>query len=371
VATQILLPRPTLFADIIMKFLVRVIALAVLAIPRLASGQAPLRYIGTATNAQLPASPVRIELSFFTRSDTISVGWMGIDAPLNGSGVVYGFAHPDSTILVSISPKGDTIRWHSPASSGTLGGEYSVLGGASGGQSGTWTLTPQPNPPKTILLFAAVVLGVGGVLALLFLARKYQQRWWVWRLSHGPIASESETKSLSGVGGWMLWHLLGVGLVGLYMLITVREVGEQVGSGVWMLNDVISYARPVLMLESAAHIFQLTAFLLGLYLVVRRRPETPLYFAFVLTSLAIYGVLDLVFSSGMADQVGAKLGKAFASDVDSEITKAATSNLRLALFGVIWAAYWIKSKRVAVMFGPAGARSSAPAEQDLNAPLPA
>jgi hypothetical protein len=138
-----------------------------------------------------------------------------------------------------------------------------------------------------------------------------------------------------------------------------------------MLNDVISYARPVLMLESAAHIFQLTAFLLGLYLVVRRRPETPLYFAFVLTSLAIYGVLDLVFSSGMADQVGAKLGKAFASDVDSEITKAATSNLRLALFGVIWAAYWIKSKRVAVMFGPAGARSSAPAEQDLNAPLPA
>ena len=354
-----------------MKFLLRVIALAVLAIPRLASGQAPLRYIGTATNAQLPASPARIELSFFTRSDTISVGWMGIAAPLNGSGVVYSFTHPDSTILVSISPRGDTIRWHSPASSGTLGGQYSVLGGASGGQTGTWTLTPQPNPPKTILLFAAVVLGIGAVLALLFLARKYQQRWWVWRLSHDPLPSESETKSLSGVGGWMLWHLLGVGLVGAYMLITVREVGDQVGSGVWMLNDVISYARPVLMFESAAHIFQLTAFALGLYLVVRRRPETPLYFALVLTTLAIYGVLDLVWSGGMAGQVGAKLGKEFATDVDTEINKAATSNLRLALFGVIWAAYWIRSKRAAVMFAPAGEMRSSSTEQDLNAPLPA
>lgn len=355
-----------------MEVLLRVIALAVLAIPRLASGQAPLRYVGTATNTQLPASPVRIELSLFQRSDTISIGWLRIDAPLNGSGIAYSFAHPDSTILVSISTKGDTIRWHSPASgSGTLGGEYSVLGGASGGQSGTWTLAPQPNPSKAILLFAAIVLGIGAVLALLFLARKYQQGWWVWRLSHGPLASASETKSLSGVGGWMLWHLLGVGLVGAYMLITVREVGEQLGSGVWMLNDVISYARPVLMFESVAHIFQLTAFALGLYLVVRRRPETPLYFAFVLSSLAIYGVLDLIFSSGMAGQVGAKLGKAFASDVEGEINKAATSNLRLALFGVIWAAYWIKSKRVAVMFGPAGARSSSSVEQDLNAPLPA
>ena len=354
-----------------MKFLLRAIAIAVLAIPRLVSGQTPLRYVGTATNAQPPASPVRIELSFFQRSDTISIGWMGIDAPLNGSGVVYGFSHPDSTILVSISPRGDTIRWHSPASSGTLGGQYSILGGASEGQSGTWTLTPQSNPPKTILLFAAVVLGVGAVVALLFLARKYQQRWWVWRLSHDPLPSESETRSLSGVGGWMLWHLLGVGLVGAYMLITVREVGDQVGAGVWMLNDVISYARPVLMLESAAHIFQLTAFALGLYLVVRRRPETPLYFAFVLTSLAIYGVLDLVFSSGMAGQIGAKLGKEFARDVEGEINKAATSNLRLALFGVIWAAYWIRSKRAVVMFGPAGAISSASAEPDLNAPQPA
>jgi hypothetical protein len=93
-------------------------------------------------------------------------------------------------------------------------------------------------------------------------------------------------------------------------------------------------------------------------LVLKRRPETPLFFAFVLAALAIYGLLDIGFANGMVAQVGSKLGTQFVGGVTAEVTKAQTANLRLALFGLIWSLYWIRSKRVAVMFAPADAKGS-------------
>jgi len=341
-----------------MKSLVRVIALAVLSIPVPVSAQVSSRYAGSAENAGMPGSPARIELSFFNRSDTISVGWLRIDPPLGGSGIAYTFSHPDSIVIVSVSQSGDTIRWLSPGSGPLLNGEYSILGGDSRGQSGTWSLSPQPDPSRPMLISTAILLGLAGVFSLLLLARRSQWRWWNWRSSGGPLASSAEVEKLSGVGGWLAWHMLGVGLVGAYLLVTVREVGEQVGTGIWMLDGVLSHVRPLLMLESAMHVFQLVAFAVGIYLVVQRRPETPLFFAFVLSALAAFGLVDLIFAGGLAAQMGSRLGAEFVGEATSEINKATRENLRLALFGLIWSLYWIRSKRVAVTFAPASVRSA-------------
>jgi hypothetical protein len=332
------------------------IAFAVLLVAGPLGGQVSLRYAGTAENTQVPGSPAKIELSLFARSDTISVGWLRIDPPLGGSGIAYTFSHPDSTVMVSISPSGDTIRWQSPGNGRSFAGEYSIFGGIDRGQSGTWSLTPERDPSRPILIAAAVFLGVAAVLGLLFLARRLQRRWWNWRSSSGPLVSPSETESLSGIGGWLAWHMFGVGLVSVYMLATFREIGSEVGTGVWMLEGVVSYIRPLLLIESAAHVFQLLGFAIGIYLVVKRRPETPLFFAFVLMTIAAYGIFDFSLVNGMVAQLGSKLGPQFAKGAMKEINKAGASNLRVAMFGLIWSLYWIRSKRVVATFAPPSAR---------------
>jgi hypothetical protein len=341
-----------------MKILMRLLALTALTIPHWVSGQAPMRYIGTAENSQLPDSIARIELSLFSQSDTLSIGFLRIDPPLGGSGIAFSLPYADSMIIVSIAPTGDTIRWHSSASEGILGGQYSILGGGFRGQSGRWTLTPQPNPSQW-LVAVPFLLGFAGVSFLFLLARNFQRRWWIWRLSHGPLASPTEAESLSGVGGWLGWHVLGIALIGVYSLITVREIGDQIGTGVWMLTDVISYVRPLLMLESAIHVFQLAAYSLGLYLVWKRRPETPLFFAVVFPVLLIYCLVDVAFTRDMAMQLGAKLGPDMGGAAASEIDKAGTSNLKLILFSFVWSIYWLRSKRVAEIFAPVGSRRPA------------
>jgi len=336
------------------KILILAVAASVLSgAPHMLHGQAADHYRGAVVNSSLPSSPASLELAVFDRSDTLTVGLLTVGAPLGGSGLAVGFLRGgDSLLLVSMSRSGDTILWTSPSRSGSIGGSYAVRGGQYAGQSGQWQMQPMPAPSRLPLIGAAIATSVAITLAMLGIARAAKERWWRWRASTPlrPLPAQQRS-SLTGVGGWLAWFVLGVIATVLYKIATLAGAVDNLGTGAWMIAAVIPGIRPVLFVESVFHFLQIVASLVGLTLLFRSARAAPVYWVVLLITFTAYGVYDLASGSVAVTLISQQFGGAIGKEVGQAISEASALNARLVIFSIVWSIYWIRSRRVRLSFG--------------------
>lgn len=309
-------------------------------------------YRGTVVNSEVPDSPASLELSIFSRTDTATTAWLGIGAPLVGSGfaaiVPRGL---DSLYLVSISSAQDTIIWASATRTGTIGGRYWIDGGPNDGQEGTWRLEPQPHLSVATLTMIALFIAIGGTLLVYVASTFAMDRWWKRRDASLLVLPDEQRQKLDSIGGWLALFVVANALVAVYMLVTVSEVTETL-STTWMLSSAIPGMRPTLMIEAAAHLFQVLGLIVGLVLIVRKSPLAPPFWTVFLVLLAAAAIRDIVAGNTIMRSMNAIFGSDFAEPAVTEMRRAGDQNLNVVFRTAIWGLYFLRSKRVRVVFSP-------------------
>lgn len=319
-----------------------------------ARAQIGVHYRGAARSSSAPHSPASLELSMFSRNDTLSVGWLAIGEPLIGSGVTAAFRQgQDSIVLVTASASGDTIVWLSPHPTEALGGEYRIVAGQYAGQSGQWSLRPDPVLAGGVRLAGAVAFAILILAGVYWLANRYAPAYWRRRGDSDAVLTEWQEREWTHIGGWLGFFVLGGVGTCVYLLFTMGQVTSTVAGNTWMLGAAVRWFRAGLFVEGTAHLLQLFGTLFGLVLIFRRSPLAPVFWIALLTTSVIYGIYDLSAMSGFETQLERALGSSLDSDTDRDIATAATRNARLVVFGLLWSLYWAKSKRVFARFAPA------------------
>ena len=309
-------------------------------------------YRGTVVNSGLRDHPATLELSIFQRSDTLTTGWLEIGKPLGGSGLgTVVLRDLDSLYLVTVSPTNDTIVWASGTRSGTLGGVYWIKGGRYAGQGGTWRLEPQPHLSVAALTLVALFIAVAVLLALYVMSTYACAPWWRWRTRTPlPALTSQQRQNLSSVGGWLALIVVSSGFVMVYLLFSIGEVGDSLGS-TWRLATAVPAMRGMLLIESVAHLFQLMGLATGIVLILRRSPVAPPFWVGFLALLALYVLWDGAAAPALANTLTERLGTGGA-EMTRQVSATEAQNRQTLLRAAIWALYWIKSKRVRLTFSP-------------------
>ncbi|HEU4994121.1 MAG TPA: hypothetical protein VFT29_04850, partial [Gemmatimonadaceae bacterium] len=323
-------------------------------------------YRGTLTNHQLPDQRVTLEFSIFHRSDSATAGWLQSGAPLNTKGITWvvdAATDEDSLYLVTQSPVGDTIVWASATRRGSIGGEYWFTDGRKVGRGGTWQLAPAPRlSAQTLTLVAAIVAGV--LLLALFAGAAYgAERWWRWRARRPLVVTDLQRTQWGGVGGWLIFVVLGQSLVAIKQLVGFHEVIETYGDG-WMLGAAIGTWRPLLVMEGAFQVFQIIGIVGGIVLIFRKSWMAPAYWMLFLASLVMYGLTDIIGTASMQRRMAMVFDAEAMTDFNAKAAAAASLNVRLMIGALLWSLYWARARRVALTFAPPRAMEPPPPTAD-------
>ncbi len=328
------------------------------------------QYAGTVMSESAPESEGSLRLTLFSRDDSSFSGVIELGAPARGTGSAYAW-HEDSELrVVSVGAEsGDTIIWSSPLTDEGLGGRFEVVGGEHTGDQGTWRarlVKGEPATRETLLLPHPVRLPpVTALWPLLLLAATgvWLARW----IRRAPAAVSSGVTSgvphwhETAIGGWLLLFAIGQGigiLVGLRGLgATLNDVQDSLGIGTVLLG-----LQPLVVLEAAMHALAIPAAIGGLLMLVRQSPYAPRYWFAYLAASSVYLIVDLFALAFIEPQMVRLLG--------DEVAQAGTDGTRFALLtqviaSVIWATYWVRSRRVRATFGAAAL------DQSITAPVPA
>jgi hypothetical protein len=323
------------------------------------------QYVGTVMSEAEPDHEGSLRLTFFARTDTSFSGVIELGLPMRGSGTIYAWHEGSEFHMVSVGAEtGDTIRWFSRLTDAGLGGRYEVTGGQRTGQQGTWRATLMQGLPATpatlrspsavplppplsfwpVLLFVAIAIGLGRWIRA---APRAQ--------STDRAALRASSSPLSGIGGWLALFALGRVVA---IVVTLKQTGsswrDYAGSA--GIGAAVNGLGPLILLETVVAFVSLPLALGGLILLLRRSPYAPRFFFAFLVFNAVFPLGDAFAMSfiepGLKRLVGAD---ALANkDVNSRLSAL----IRQAAFSLIWALYWVKSKRVRATFG-AGALDSA------------
>ena len=345
----------------------RIALLLTIVLPAAVAAQS--RYRGSAQpSTGGPAIP--LEWSIFERGDTTATGWMEIGESLSGPGLATSFRRgTDSLTLVTMSPRGDTTVWLSSSHGGTLEGSYRVLHGLNAGQTGSWRLEQQQDPARAPII-AAIILAAGAIIGtLVLLARRFQERWWRWRLASPMIGVSDEVRAkwAKGLGGWLTWFTVANCILLLALLIGLRSVGDNVGTDLWMLRPIAPSLSGTILVEAVTQAFQPIGIIAGLVLIFRKSSAAPVYWMMLFALLGAYVIFDLFAVNALGQEVRAVLGADSGFMNSGEVRRATSSNMRLLMGCLIWGSYWNRSKRVRVRFGPETHADASPA---AGVPLP-
>jgi hypothetical protein len=310
-------------------------------------------YRGTVVNSGFRDRPATLELSVVSRTDTLTTAWLKIGSPLGGSGFTVLVPRDlDSLYLVTVSQAQDTIVWASGTRAGTIGGTYYIKGGQFAGQAGTWRLEPQARISATALTLIALFFAVSIVLLLYVGATFACDGWWRRRDPARIVGLTPEVYSkLDSLGGWIALTLVGNSLVALYLLATVGSVFTSLDS-TWMMGTAVPGLRTPLLVEAITHFLQIVGFGVGLVLIVRRSPLAPPFWVGFLTSLAVAAFVDIATASEIVPRLTTILGSQGASESVQAMDGAEKENTQLIFRAMIWALYWLRSKRVRIVFSP-------------------
>jgi len=333
-----------------------IVAVALIAFQATSRAEAQIaeHYRGAARSSADPHSPASLELSMFSRNDTLSTGWLAIGQPLVGSGITAAIRQgPDSIVLVTASTSGDTIVWMSPHPTDALGGEYRIIAGQYAGQSGEWSLRPDPVVPGSVRFAAAIAVALLVLVGLFLLAKRFAPAYWRRRLVSSSGMSEMHTRDWSQVGGWLAFFVLGAVGTCVYLLFTMGDVTSSIAGSTWMLGAAVPRFRIGLFVEGTAHFLQLFGTVVGLVLLFRRSPLAPTFWvAFMITSI-VYAIYDLSAVPGFRTELERAIGSSLDGDTERDIASAASRNARVVGNSLLWSLYWMSSKRVRTRFAPA------------------
>ena len=309
-------------------------------------------YRGTVVNSGLRDRPATLELSIFQRNDTLTSGWLEIGKPLGGSGLATVVLRDlDSLYLVTVSPAQDTIVWASGTRTGTIGGDYWIKGGRYSGQSGTWRLEPQEHLSVAALTLIALFIAVAVLLTLFVMSTYACAPWWRWRTRKPlPALTSEQREKLSSVGGWLSLTVVSSGFVIVYLLFSIGEVNDSLGS-TWLLAAAVPPMRSLLLFEAVAHLFQLLALATGIVLILRRSPVAPPFWVGFLALLVFYVLWDGAAAPALTHTLTERLGSD-GSEMRSQLQATERQNTQTLFRALIWTLYWIKSKRVRLTFSP-------------------
>ena len=320
------------------------------------------RYEGTLTDSALPDSQQALSITALTWTDSSFAGVVEHGAS-GGAGGAYGWFSKNELHIVSLSPRGDTILWKATSEGPAISGSYVVNGGPSQGSTGVWTTHLVRGRPITRQSLTTtdssdvgwpeVLLALGAVVVLIWLSFV-----WLSKIPRTPVGPPPETSlapKLYGIGGWMLWFLIGQGLTILFMLARLPELWSPDTQGSWSMGTLLPGMRALLTIEAAMHVGQIVLPVVGFVLTVKHHPWTSRFWFLYLMFLAAYGIIDITGAGAIESSTRRFMGAALASEEGSEaesgVWVAMIANARLIVWALIWSLYWVRSIRVKQTFG--------------------
>ena len=320
----------------------------------LACKEPPIEYRGSATSSTVSDSSAAMRLVFWTRTDTSLIGFIRVGWPINIQGSAYGWHERSALTISMVSSAGDTIMWTSQMSDDQIGGRYEVLGGPRQGQEGTWRAQLSTGPaasPATLRATAkeSIVPRAFAVLLLALVIAAAGARWVLRQPAPpGPPTDEYIADQPVGIRGWLTLFIIGQSIAFVVHAVRFPEALEGISGVAWHLGPVASLMRPMLVFETAFHVLQLLAPVVGLYLIVRRNRYAPRFLFAYMSAAAVFVVVDMATLPLLSRQLAP-----FQEGVDpnAETNKASRENLRALIGSILWAGYWVKSRRVRVTFG--------------------
>jgi hypothetical protein len=295
-----------------------------------------------------------------TWTDTSFGAFVETGTPQGGSGGAYGW-FPDGVLtIVSVSAAGDTILWKSTSEGPAIGGSYSVTGGSAQGEGGAWSarlVQGQAITAKTLTVpdgsstgWVEVLLALTALTGVALLGFR-----WISKIPRRPLGaaplSTSLASKLYGVGGWMLWFLVGQSLTILFMLAQLPEIWSLETQSSWSMGTLLPGLRFLLTIESVMHVGQIVLPTVGIYLTVKHHPWTPRFWFLYLMWLAAYGIIDIAGAGYFQQQSHRFMGSVPQPGEEGDVWVAMTANARLIFWALVWSLYWIRSVRVKQTFG--------------------
>ena len=206
--------------------------------------------------------------------------------------------------------------------------------------------------PASVRVQAALGLAAILLAAIYFLARVYSPLHWHHRLSSPPNFSDEQARGWNEIGGWLSLFVFGGVVTVVWLLATIGEVESTIGTDMWMLAAPVPGFRSTLFIEATAHLLQLGGTVVGLFLIYRRSPLAPVFWVFLLITASVYALYDIIAASDFKSQLAASLGTSLGAETEKEVSAEAGQNSRAVGNTILWAFYWLYSKRVRVVFAP-------------------
>lgn len=161
----------------------------------------------------------------------------------------------------------------------------------------------------------------------------------------------SRTQGPKGIGGWLL--LFVVGQV-LSLILNVRNALDlsKFSQDAWSLGDHVSLYRPLIVIEELCTVLLCVGGVVGLILLIRKKPQTPRFYFDYLVFVAGFGLLEIggmaLLLPRLAAFIHASGGSTEALIQDQSALNA--TELQQIAYGLVWLLYWRKSRRVASTF---------------------
>jgi len=311
-----------------------------------------------------PETSARFTLTLYSRSDTSFAGILELGPPETGTGSAYAWYQGPELKIISVAAAGsDTMLWTSKLSDEELGGRYEITGGKRAGQHGTWraSLTKGlPATPATLrsphTLAFPPVSALGPLLLAIFSAA-WLARWI--RRTPEPVVGDAGVvvpapegiREYAGISGWLALFVAAqiIGLVPL--LMRVREIRTEYDGGMGV-GAAVRGVQSMMVLETTLQLVTPVIVLVGIVLIVRRDRYAPRYWFGYFVVNAVYMAVDLTFTAFFHLELKRLLGAAY--DESAARGGVITQRMILQLIGsVLWALYWVRSRRVRATFGAA------------------
>jgi hypothetical protein len=326
--------------------------------------QTATQYVGTTMNDAAPETSATFMLTLYSRTDTSFAGILELGPPATGGGSAYVWYDGPVLRIVSVAAAGnDTILWTSKLADDGLGGRFEVTGGTRKGQHGTWRASLTKGLPVTPAnLRRPRTLAPPPVSALWSLLLLIVSGWWLarWiRRTPQPVVGDAagatttvmSGETLSGISGWLLLFVLAQASGIIFSLVRLGQLRPQYDGGMGV-GAAVPGMQPLVVLEVAMQLIAPIVALAGAIMIVRRDRYAPRYWFGYFILSAAYLLLDLLLTAPLDAEVKRLLGAAY---VESTTRRDALDRnmMRQIVISLIWAAYWVRSRRVRATFGAA------------------
>lgn len=326
--------------------------------------QTATQYVGTTMNDANPETSARFTLTLYSRSDTSFAGILELGPPETGTGSAYAWYHGPELKIISVAAAGsDTMLWTSKLSDEELGGQYEITGGKRVGQHGTWRarltkgLPATPATLRSPRTLAPPPVSALGLLLLAIISAAWLALWI--RRTPEPVigdagiavAAPEGVREYAGISGWLALFVAGQVIGAVPLLMRLRELRTDYDGGMGV-GAAVRGMQSMVVLEVAMQLVAPVIMFVGVVLIVRRDRYAPRYWSGYFALSAVYLAVDLTFTAFTESELKRLLGAGYDASAARGDAVARTM-IRQIIVSLLWALYWVRSRRVRATFGAA------------------